>query len=149
MGFTCGVDRRPLLPVLLVTSTVIGALTMLMLQFPLAREYFKGAYGIRAAFLLLYVATLGTMAYCALADPGQMLRVDRAKAYSHLQVDDAEEPPQPKRSHKSWLYRLPVHRYDHYCRWVTNVIGLLNHREFLIMCIGLVSLGGFGAALDL
>lgn len=43
---------------------------------------------------------------------------------------------------------MPIRRYDHYCRWLTNVIALLNHREFFAMLIGLVTIGALGIAVD-
>lgn len=119
---------------------------MMMLEFPLVRDMFDGAYCIRASFLILFAATLGCMAYCALCDPGQLKREDAKKLQ---QANGSSEIAQPKRCHKSWLYQLPIRRYDHYCRWVTNCIGLLNHREFIIMCTGLVLIGVCGTILDL
>merc|ERR1740130_1491710 len=68
----------------------------------------------------------------------------------HLrQGNPGAKPPLPKRAHKTWLYRQPVRRYDHYCRWVTNCIGLLNHREFFFMVSGLVLIAVLGTAIDL
>merc|ERR1712187_613096 len=51
----------------------------------------------------------------------------------------------PRRTHKSWQYKRPIRRYDHYCRWLSNCIGLLNHREFVTMLVGLaaISISGF------
>lgn len=152
----CGIDKRPLLPFMLVISTLTGALHMMMLQFPLLRDLFGGAYFIRAFFLLLYLMTLGCMAYCVLWNPGLLKREELHKAYARLNGDAAgrgadgalEDPPLPKRCHKAWLYQEPVLRYDHYCRWLTNVIGLLNHREFVAMVSGLVIIGAFGSLLD-
>merc|ERR1712217_806750 len=63
-------------------------------------------------------------------------------------LTDEKEPPLPPRAHKTWLYKNPVRRYDHYCRWVTNVIGLLNHREFVVMVTGLVAIGISGILFD-
>merc|ERR1711957_1020782 len=56
--------------------------------------------------------------------------------------------PLPKRCQKTWLYALPIRRYDHYCRWLTNCIGLLNHREFVLLLVGLVTIGVLGSILD-
>lgn len=39
-------------------------------------------------------------------------------------------------------------RYDHYCRWLTNVIGLLNHREFFVMLVGLIAIAVAGVGVD-
>jgi len=168
-GKFCGFSRRPMLPVLLVTSTLCGAVHMVMLQFPLLKDLMEGAltaaYCIRVFFLVLYTATLGCMAYCALWQPGQLRREDHGKEYARLQqiggsppaaascngdgVPEEQDPPLPKRCHKTWQYPLPIRRYDHYCRWLTNCIGLLNHREFIIMVTGLVAIGVLGSLLDL
>lgn len=59
------------------------------------------------------------------------------------------EAPLPKRAKKCWMYKRPVLRYDHYCRWLTNVIGLKNHRQFLAMLICLVMIGCIGLAIDI
>jgi len=85
--------------------------------------------------VVLYAVTLGCMTYCAFCDPGQMRRG----------IDD-ELPP---RAHQTWQYKRPIRRYDHYCRWLTNCIGLLNHREFVVMLVGLVTIGLIGVAVDL
>merc|ERR1711924_306973 len=77
-----------------------------------------------------YLTVLGNMAYTALSDPGQFQPVPSEDGHA----------PLPRRSHKAWLYNLPIRRYDHYCRWLMNVIGLLNHRAFVTMCGGLVML---------
>lgn len=105
-----------------------------------------GAFGVRVVFLMLYIVTLGCMAYCAMCDPGQLSR-DHLRV-AHPNIQDSEEAPPTRRAHKTWLYKLPIRRYDHYCRWLTNCIGLLNHREFVVMCLGLVSIGGLGFMLD-
>lgn len=142
-NITCGIDRRPLLPVLLVTSTAVSALCMIMLQFPLISILWGSADFLRVVVLLLHLVTLGCMAYAAMCDPGQLKRTDQL-----LASEDGRELPLPQRAHKTWLYKLPIRRYDHYCRWLTNVIGLLNHREFLVMCAGLVAVGTVGLLLD-
>jgi len=61
---------------------------------------------------------------------------------------EIQDPHLPSRCHKSWQYQRPIRRYDHYCRWLTNVIGLLNHREFFTMVMGLFLIGVSGAAID-
>merc|ERR1719464_2422799 len=115
-----------------------------MLEFPLARDLFDGAYCLRAFFLALYTTTLGCMAYCVLCDPGTLKREEHRKAFARLEQtnggttaqpgeDSFEDLPLPRRCHKTWLWALPIRRYDHYCRWLTASIGLLNHREFIVM----------------
>jgi len=147
----CGVDKRPLLPVILVISTVVGALCMMMLQFPLLEEQLPTNHGLRTLFYVLYGITLLTMAYTALCDPGQLSREEHIQGLGlkTSKTDVPEDLPLPKRSHKMWLYALPIRRYDHYCRWLTNGIGLLNHREFIIMMVGLTSIAVLGTLIDL
>eukprot|EP00927_Polykrikos_kofoidii_P024190 TRINITY_DN22059_c0_g1_i3.p1 TRINITY_DN22059_c0_g1~~TRINITY_DN22059_c0_g1_i3.p1 ORF type:complete len:204 (-),score=28.16 TRINITY_DN22059_c0_g1_i3:128-739(-) len=78
------------------------------------------------------------MAYCAFSDPGQVNEDEDAE-------DGKDLPP---RSHKAWMYTRPVRRYDHYCRWVCNVIGLYNHRTFVILLFGIVGIAILGALFD-
>mmetsp|Transcript_8285 Transcript_8285/g.20913 ORF Transcript_8285/g.20913 Transcript_8285/m.20913 type:complete len:410 (+) Transcript_8285:151-1380(+) len=153
---TCGVDTRPVLPVALATSTIIGALCMVLLQVPLACALLnlgEIAEVIVAGFISgLYVTTLACMAYCALCDPGQLTAAQAGQQDSGFMDVEAQQAqqqkPLPKRAHMTWQYSRPIRRYDHYCRWVTNCIGLLNHREFVLMCSGLVLIAIVGAAAD-
>merc|ERR1712070_1174505 len=52
----------------------------------------------------------------------------------------------PRRAHKTWLYEIPIRRYSHYCRWLCNCVGLMNHREYILMCTGVVAIGFVGGA---
>jgi hypothetical protein len=154
----CGIDTRPLLPIGLVISTFLGGVCMLLCQLPVLNsligsyEFVLGMF--IAIFLILYLVTCITMLYCATADPGTLKR-EYEQAYTAMeevanrQGQARPAPKLPKRAHKTWLYRQPVRRYDHYCRWVTNCIGLLNHREFFIMVCGLVVIAILGTAVDL
>lgn len=160
---TCGLDVRPLLPVLLVGSTILGAAGGLALWLPMLRSALGQPYSgiVRWFFLALYTVTCCCMAYCAFSDPGQVAPDDPCVA--HLaskdeekkpledgeEEDEEEGPPMPRRAHKAWQYPRPIRRYDHYCRWLANCIGLLNHREFVIMCSGLVTLGVLGSLLNI
>lgn len=146
--YICGLDTRPLLPLTLSVSTALGGASMVMLQAPLLESEFGVPYWVTVACIgTLYLTTLGLMAHCAFADPGQMRRDQVLDDYSAMQVGAA--PALPRRSHKTWLYSRPVRRYDHYCRWVTNCIGLLNHREFVLMCMGLVFISSTSIAVDI
>jgi len=165
----CGISKRPLLPLLLVTSTISGAVHVFMVEFPLLQDEFNGLaqaiHCIRYSFLALYIVTLLCMAYAAMRQPGQLKYENQHEAYARLQEgsgsrltedtcqgdgapEEQQDPPLPKRCHKTWQYPLPVRRYDHYCRWLANCIGLLNHREFVVMLIGLVAIGVLGSLLD-
>jgi len=138
----CGIDRRPLLPITLIGSTLLGGICMFGVQLPLLRNISGGHWlWLSALFMFLYVVTLVCMFYCALSDPG-MLRPE-VQASAGLPNGSL-----PKRAHKTWLYSLPIRRYDHYCKWLTNCIGLLNHREFVVLVVGLVTIGVAGAAVD-
>eukprot|EP00931_Biecheleriopsis_adriatica_P108260 TRINITY_DN8258_c0_g1_i1.p1 TRINITY_DN8258_c0_g1~~TRINITY_DN8258_c0_g1_i1.p1 ORF type:complete len:404 (-),score=63.90 TRINITY_DN8258_c0_g1_i1:25-1197(-) len=147
-GLDClGNDRRPYLPLLLFASTLIGAIHMLMLEFPLMRENLSWGYSIRGLFLAAYVVTLGCMVYCVLCDPGK-LASDDMEAFAQMHPGRGRDYPLPKRCHKMWLFKQPIRRYDHYCRWLTNAIGLLNHREFVVMLVGLTFIGVGGCLVD-
>lgn len=129
---TCGVDTRPLLPLGLTSSALLSAVVMLVVQLPLLSSSIGLAITLYISFGALYMMTIGCMAYCIFCDPGTLRR-------------DQEDV---RRAHKTWLYKKPVRRYDHYCRWLCNCIGLLNHREFALMCTGLVTMGLTGAFVD-
>jgi len=138
-NLVCGMDSRPLLPVALGISTVIGMMFVLVLELPLLSRLISGtaSIAIGVTFLILYCVTLGCMAYCAFSDPGQLRRDQQAVG-----------APVPKRAYTSWQFKRPVRRYDHYCRWLSNCIGLLTHREFVAMLVGLVLIGGLGVVID-
>ena len=81
----------------------------------------------------------------ARADPGQVTAEtgwESAGGDESEESEDIEEGELPKRTHKSRLYPKPSRRYEHYCRWLRNVVGLL-HLEFptaLSYCIVLLLL---------
>lgn len=147
------VDKGPILPILLSSTTIAGAVCMSLLQLPMLSALTRAGL-VPFLFYVVYLVTLVCMAYASLCDPGQLKRDYRHKEYSSLrggektEADEIEVGAVPKRAHKTWLYRLPIRRYDHYCRWLGNCIGLLNHREFILMCIGLLLISVLGAILD-
>jgi len=136
----CGwIDTRPLLPISLAVSTVIGMMVMMLLQLPLVSRLFDVSLaGISCVSLALYGITLGCMTYAAFSDPGQMKK----------DPNGGEVAMMPKRAYKSWQYKRPIRRFDHYCRWLNNCIGLLNHREFIAMLVGILAIAVFGIAVD-
>ena len=68
-----GFDLKPVLPVCLAVSTVIGGLCMLLVQIPmLSRFTALSQVWLSAPFVVVYGIVLGCMAYCAWADPGQV-----------------------------------------------------------------------------
>ena len=138
-----GNDKRPYLPLMLFGTTLIGALHMLMIQFPLIRDELSWGYSIRAFFLCIYVMTLSCLVYCVLWDPGK-LPVKEMEVF----VQTHASGELPRRCHKMWLFKQPIRRYDHYCRWLTNAVGLLNHREFVLMLAGLLTIGLGGCLVD-
>lgn len=131
--------RRRLLPAALVGSTAGGAVCMATAHRAALTTVLGGGGALRiaGAFLLLDAVTLGCMAYAALVDPGQ------------LNEEQSQQQEPPRRSHKTWQYERRVRRFDHYCRWLTNAIGLRNHREFLVMVVCLVANAVLGVAMDL
>jgi len=140
-----GYDLKPILPVALAVSTVIGAICMLLVQIPmLSRLTSLSEAGMSAGFGVLYGVTLGCMTYCAFADPGQVRKSRSARNGNGAEAEEAL----PKRAHKSWQYPRAIRRYDHYCKWLQNVIGLLNHREFVLMLLGLFAIAVLGMAVD-
>jgi len=153
----CPCETRPLLPITLVVSTFVGGVALCAIQLPVINSIigdFAFVLGMLIAmFMFLYLITLGCMMYCALSDPGQLKqRKDQAyTAMAELNRQGATgrpELPLPRRAKKTWQFRNPVRRYDHYCRWVCNCIALLNHREFVIMLVGLVLIAVLGIAVD-
>lgn len=149
---TCGLDTRFVLPGALSGTVTISGITIAFFQWPLSVTLFSldkiQTYALGLNLALLYLITLGCMAYCTLADPGQM--TEQAE-HSFLPTGDMQPEAAfrlPKRAHKTWQYPRAVRRYDHYCRWVTNSIGLFNHRQFFVMCVGIVVAALSGAIMD-
>ena len=84
----CGVDFKPVLPVALALSTVLGGICMTLLQIPmLSRFTFLPESGLLAGFCVLYAVSLASMAWSAFADPGQMKKTRNLK---NLEVPVAE-----------------------------------------------------------
>ena len=138
-----GVDFKPILPAALASSTVVGALCMMTVQVPILSQItLVPQAALLAGFAVVYVVTLGCMTHCAFADPGQVKRTRNAQLEMDL------EQGMPRRAHKSWQYPRPIRRYDHYCKWLKNTIGLLNHREFVTMLAGLILIALLGVLID-
>eukprot|EP00434_Breviolum_minutum_P011894 symbB.v1.2.010495.t1/scaffold647.1/size176639/3 len=136
-----GWDFTPILPYVLSCSTVLGGTGMLFIQVPLlATNTFIPQVWIMATFATLYAITFWCMSYAAFVDPGQVTGDGDS-------VDI--EKGMPLRAHKSWQYPQPVRRYDHFCRWINNTIGLHNHREFVIMVGTLLLIAFLGMGIDL
>lgn len=144
------VDRKPVLPFTLFTSTVVGAVCVLFDQCQAISVATSGHWNLTIFFAILYAVTLVLGVYCAMCDPGMVEDDDDDASQDTLLDGDAQPQKQiiPPRAHKSWMYPRPVRRYDHYCRWLQNVIGFYNHREFLFMTFGLALIGMGGVLLD-
>merc|ERR1712032_1698511 len=131
-----------------------GAVQEIAVAFPLLPHLMStvSATAIKSLMLILYTVTCTCMVYAAFCDPGQLkpksvggpLLAEEAKGV----LDNGESEELPERAHKTWQYEYPIRRYDHYCKWLANCIGLLNHREFFIMCFGLFLIGSLGSLLD-
>lgn len=131
-------DTRPLLPPLLAFSTFAGWLCVTFVEVPLFLIRFKGMpfLGAQAVSAALHGTTLSCMVFCIFASPGMV-------------PEGTDEDDLPERAKKTWNYPRAVLRYDHYCRWLTNSIGLLNHRPFFVMVSGLYGIGCLLAVVDL
>lgn len=110
----------------------------LLLHRSLVAEWVNTTYWFTIVFSIIYSVPLAAFFYTGFVDAGQL---DHSAWL-------AVKTPRPKRAHKAWQYDRPIMRYDHYCRWVTNCIGLRNHREFFIMVTGFFFVAVAGAALD-
>jgi len=137
----CGIDKRPFFPTVLILS-LLWSVCMMSLQIEAAAAMFGGAYRCHTFFFLLYTFTIGSAVYTSLANPG-LMPVDEFEKWQ------AGERPLPMRAHKHWLYKRPVLRFHQYCRWITNAVGLKNHRAYMCMLIGFVSVAVCDALLDL
>lgn len=138
----CGIDKRPFLPMILFCATVASDVCLGAVHYPLVQDLLAGFQAVPVALIAMDCLTLYCMIYALLADPGQ-LQPDKKR-----KVGSSETGSIPKRAQKTWLYERPIRRYDHYCRWLANCVGLKNHREFIIMLIGLVFTPFFGGVLD-
>lgn len=139
----CGIDIKPVLPAALAISTVIGGLCVALVQVPLLTRFtMMPRMVLTAGFAAIYLVTLFCMSHCYFGDPGQIRKT------RNVSIGDIEQGL-PARAHKSWQYDRPIRRYDHYCKWLGNVIGLLNHREFVVMVGCLVVIAILGIMMDL
>jgi len=127
----CGLDQRPFFPATLVFM-LVWSLCMMPYQEEVLIAWFGSCDNFRHLSALLYVVTLGCLAYLSFCDPGLMDKETFGKW-------QAGQIPLPQRARKHWLYKRPVLRFDHYCRWTTGVIGLYNHRQFIVFVGGLVA----------
>lgn len=135
-------NRMLLRPAGLFGSLLLSALCTLSLERVLVAKHFGDARAFVACFAALYAVTLSCAAQVATCDPGQL----DENSFMDVKLGVADLP---ERSHKYFQYPLPLRRFDHYCRWVDNGIALQNHREFMVMVAGIVTLAGVGAIVDI
>ncbi|CAE6958178.1 PFA3 [Symbiodinium sp. CCMP2592] len=142
-----GKDFKPFLPHILCLSIVTGAAFMTFVQVPMLCSMKSVAQApFIAVELALHAMALGLMAYCGYSDPGQLRKTrDLELGQSG---EDIESGRGPKRSHKSFQYNRRIRRYDHYCKWVNFAIGLLNHREFVVLLFALCLIEASSLAFD-
>mmetsp|Transcript_18 Transcript_18/g.50 ORF Transcript_18/g.50 Transcript_18/m.50 type:complete len:358 (-) Transcript_18:47-1120(-) len=137
----CGIDKRPFFPTVLIVS-LLWSMGMTWLQSLVVSDLFGGTSGVNVFFLFVYTATIGTALHTSLSNPGLMPE----EAFRKWQDG---RTTLPKRAHKHWLYRRPVLRFHQYCRWVTNCVGLRNHRSYMLMLIGFVTISISDVLIDL
>mmetsp|Transcript_15920 Transcript_15920/g.41145 ORF Transcript_15920/g.41145 Transcript_15920/m.41145 type:complete len:378 (-) Transcript_15920:108-1241(-) len=135
-----GMDARPFFPALLMLS-LLWSMCMIRLQSSVEEELFGAAWKSNWLFFLVYAGTIGCMAFTALSNPGMMDK-DMYRRWA------AGEVQLPKRAHKHWLYKRPILRFHQYCRWITNAIGLANHRQYIMMLVGLVTISVMDVLID-
>jgi len=137
----CGIDKRPFFPAVLILS-LLWSMCMMRLQSSVVAQLSGGSDRCKTFFFCLYMFTIGSAVYTSLANPGLM-------PAEHFEKWRAGERSLPLRAHKHWLYKRPVLRFHQYCRWITNAVGLQNHRAYMCMLIGFVAVAVCDAVLDL
>eukprot|EP00928_Gymnodinium_smaydae_P028913 TRINITY_DN21921_c0_g1_i2.p1 TRINITY_DN21921_c0_g1~~TRINITY_DN21921_c0_g1_i2.p1 ORF type:complete len:372 (-),score=78.06 TRINITY_DN21921_c0_g1_i2:107-1177(-) len=135
-----GMDQRPMYPTILIGS-LLWSMSMTSMQCRVVEHLMGPLRHTQLFFVVIYATTICTMAYVSLCDPGLLSR----EACERLQREGGELP---KRAFKHWLYKRPVLRFHQYCRWVTNAIGLRNHREYMVMLVGFVCMSLLDVVVD-
>jgi len=136
-----GMDKRPFFPSVLITS-LLWSMCMTSSQVAIMQDLFGSAVHWNLLFTLVYVTTIGSMVYTATANPGMM----NDATFQEYQASGGSKP---KRAHKHWFYKRPILRFHQYCKWVTNCVGLKNHRSYMTMLIGFVVLSVLDIFLDI
>jgi len=95
-----------------------------------------------ALFGTIYSITLCGYYLAGILSPGRQSKADYEEVVQ-------ERQSMPKRAHKNFRYDTPVYRFDHYCRWLDNCIGMKNHRSFFTMVAGFVGTSMIGAVMDM
>mmetsp|Transcript_89729 Transcript_89729/g.231645 ORF Transcript_89729/g.231645 Transcript_89729/m.231645 type:complete len:355 (-) Transcript_89729:52-1116(-) len=131
---------RRMRPMLLASSTLFGGLCVLVVHGPLLARLLGSKWAGRL-YVVLYAITLACMAFVSLSDPGHVSE----ELWRRI---EAGESRMPERAHRTRRLHTPIRRYDHYCRWISNCVGLLNHRSFIAMCVGLMLCASVGGPLD-
>ena len=146
----CGVDLKPFLPVTLAISTLIGGICMILFQIPLLCRRTSISYSsLVCGYCLVYGTTVGCMMYTACADPGQVKPEKKGRSVELGADIEQGMASVPLRAHQSFQYDRPILRYDHFCKWLNNVIGLMNHREFIVTLLGLMCIAVLGIVVDI
>mmetsp|Transcript_80145 Transcript_80145/g.217011 ORF Transcript_80145/g.217011 Transcript_80145/m.217011 type:complete len:366 (+) Transcript_80145:37-1134(+) len=136
-----GIDKRPFFPTVLIVS-LLWSMCMTWLQSWVIADLFGGAFRCNTFFLVVYILTIGAALNTSLSNPGLMSE-EQFRKWQDGQTSI------PMRAHKHWLYRRPVQRFHQYCRWVTNCVGLRNHRSYMIMLLGFVTTAVADTIVDL
>lgn len=111
--------------------------------------------GQRFFMNLLFIAVFGSTVFCFFSamfmDPGIIPRLNGISEQRRV-IDELIERGEydtrhfcistyirkPLRSKYDRFLKKCVAKYDHYCPWVNNVVGVRNHKRFLIFVLGLI-----------
>lgn len=111
---------------------------------------------------LFFIAIFGSTLFCffsaMLMDPGIVPRLNGISEQRRV-IDELIERGEydtrhfcistyirkPLRSKYDRYLKRVVAKYDHYCPWINNVVGVRNHRRFILFVVGLI----FGIPLDI
>ena len=117
------IDFQPFLPPALASSIITEANCTLVVQIPMLGRLTSLPQGPFIGLVIsLNGLSLVLTGHCKFAHPGH---TKKTRSVTWL---DLEEGQNPRRAHRSWQFARPIRQYDHWCKWLNNVIGLLNQR---------------------
>mmetsp|Transcript_25610 Transcript_25610/g.54344 ORF Transcript_25610/g.54344 Transcript_25610/m.54344 type:complete len:287 (+) Transcript_25610:225-1085(+) len=136
----CGMTKSPIFPLGMILALVWSGF-MSWKQVLTLSSVIPQVYALNYFFWALYPFTICAAFYATVSDPGTL---------TDDQLEEYEETGQlPQRAHKHWMYDRPIRRFHQYCRWVTNCIGLRNHRTYILLLLGVFLMASSNTLLDL